>query len=97
MMGLALALNGYFGRAPLWPVGMFVGLAALLAAAIHFADLEAEWGRRGTDYSSEIRLDLLTGHIAKSLACMEWQFKRRTADMCQQDQQVVGIDQSLLR
>ena len=59
MMGLALALNGYFGRAPLWPVGMFVGLAALLAAAIHFADLEAEWGRRGTDYSSEIRLDLL--------------------------------------
>jgi transglutaminase-like putative cysteine protease len=67
VIGLALAVNGYFGRAALWPVGMFVGLAALLAAAVHFADLESEWSKRGTDYSSEIRLDLLVASGAIGL------------------------------
>jgi transglutaminase-like putative cysteine protease len=72
VMGLALAVNGYFGQASLWPVGMFVALAALLAAAIHFADLETEWTKRGTDYSSEIRLDLLvaSGVIGMLLLAM---------------------------
>jgi transglutaminase-like putative cysteine protease len=72
LTGLALALNGYYGNAPLWPILFFTGLAALLAASIHFARLEAEWQRRQVDYSDEIRLELLlySGGIAMLLVAM---------------------------
>ncbi|MCI0579337.1 MAG: transglutaminase-like domain-containing protein [Chloroflexi bacterium] len=59
VMGLALAINGYYGGAPLWPAAVFVGLAALLAAAVNFASVIQEWEARQVDYSEEIRLDLL--------------------------------------
>ncbi len=58
-MGFALALNGYFGDAPIWPVAFFVGLAAVLAAVVHYANLERGWSVKEIDYSTEIRLDLL--------------------------------------
>jgi transglutaminase-like putative cysteine protease len=66
LAGLVLALNGYYGRAPLWPILFFTALAALLAAAIHFASLEREWQRRRVDYSDQIRIELLgySGGIA---------------------------------
>lgn len=59
-MGFAVAINGYFGDAPLWPVALFVGLATALAASIHYANLERDWSKKEIDYSSEIRLDILS-------------------------------------
>jgi transglutaminase-like putative cysteine protease len=59
LAGMALALNGYYGNAPLWPILFFTALAALLAAAIHFASLEREWQRRRVDYSDQIQIELL--------------------------------------
>ncbi|MBK8985155.1 MAG: transglutaminase domain-containing protein [Chloroflexi bacterium] len=58
-LGVALAVNNYFGLAELWWLAVFVGLAALLAALVHFATLEEEWQRAGIDYSAEIRLELI--------------------------------------
>lgn len=66
-MGLALAVNGYYGDVTLEPVALFIGLAALLAAVVHFADLERSWGSKGIDYSNEIRLDLLVNSAGIAL------------------------------
>jgi transglutaminase-like putative cysteine protease len=72
LLGLALAFNGYYGNAPLWPIFFFAGLAALLAASIHFAHLEQGWQRRQVDYSDQIRLELLlySGGIALLLVAL---------------------------
>lgn len=61
LMGLGLALNGYFGgeEAPIWLFAFFIGFSTLLAAAMHFALLEQSWLAHGIDYSREIRLELL--------------------------------------
>ncbi|MFW5941444.1 MAG: transglutaminase-like domain-containing protein [Chloroflexota bacterium] len=61
LMGLGLALNGYFGgeEAPIWLFAFFIGFSTLLAAAMHFAQLEKSWLAHGIDYSREIRLELL--------------------------------------
>ncbi len=66
VMGFALAVNGFYSDASLWPVALFSGLSALLAAAIHYADLEKRWDSRGVDYSGQIRFELLmfSGGIA---------------------------------
>jgi transglutaminase-like putative cysteine protease len=74
VMGFALAINGFFGNAPLWPAAIFVGLAALLAATFHFANLESGWNQRGIDYSTEIRLELLgvSGAIALALLALSF-------------------------
>jgi transglutaminase-like putative cysteine protease len=73
-MGLALAVNGYFGSAPAWLVALFVGLTALLAAAVHFADLAERWDSRQVDYSNEIRLELLMVAAAVSLLLLSLAF-----------------------
>jgi transglutaminase-like putative cysteine protease len=59
IMGTALALNGYYGAAPYFPVALFVALAALLAALLHFDQLQQQWEARLVDYSTQIRVDLL--------------------------------------
>jgi len=69
-MGLALAVNGYYGDVTLEPVALFIGLAALLAAVVHFADLERSWGSKGIDYSNEIRLDLLVNSAGIALTLL---------------------------
>jgi hypothetical protein len=43
IMGTALAINGYYGAAPYFPVALFVALAALLAALLHFDQLQQQW------------------------------------------------------
>ena len=60
IMGTALALNGYYGAAPYFPTALFVGLAALLTALLHFDQLQQQWDERLVDYSNQIRFDLLT-------------------------------------
>ena len=59
-VGLALALNGYFGGAQIRWLGWFVGLAAMLTAVIHFAALADSWEIHQVDYSDEVKLDLYT-------------------------------------
>lgn len=58
-IGVALAVNHYFSDIEIWPVLIFIPLTALLAAAIHFYTLETDWERRGVDFSTEIKMDLL--------------------------------------
>ncbi len=69
--GLALAVNGYFagGGLQAWLLALFVAGGALLAAALHFAALEKQWVVAGTDYSGQIRLELLlaAGGVALGL------------------------------
>jgi transglutaminase-like putative cysteine protease len=74
IVGLALALNSYFGDAPIWLAAIFVALAALIAAALHYANLEREWRDKGVDYSQEIRLDLLLAGGAVSLLLLATAF-----------------------
>ena len=73
-LGLALALNGYFGgeAAPAWLFAFFIGFSAMLAAVMHFATLERGWLAHGIDYSGEIRLELLAtaGGVALILSML---------------------------
>ncbi|MAT99242.1 MAG: hypothetical protein CL608_19045 [Anaerolineaceae bacterium] len=57
-MGLALALNGYFSGVQIWWLGLFVGLAALLTAVMHYVALADAWETHQVDYSDEVRTDL---------------------------------------
>lgn len=69
-IGVALALNHYFSDIGIWPVLLFIPLAALLAAAIHFYTLEQSWEARGVDYSGEIKLELLAAASAIALVLL---------------------------
>jgi len=75
-LGLALAVNGYFsGEANLvWLAAFFVGCATLLAAAMHYANMEMAWQQRGVDYSREIRLELLAAAGAVALGLLSISF-----------------------
>ncbi|WP_420644062.1 transglutaminase TgpA family protein [Candidatus Leptofilum sp.] len=57
-IGLGLALNGYFGGANIWWLGVFVGLTAILTAVMHFTALSENWEAHQVDYSNEVRADL---------------------------------------
>ncbi len=59
LLGMALAINGYFGLAPVWWAAVFVALAGPLAGLMHFTHLSQQWEAAKVDYSSEIWLDLL--------------------------------------
>ena len=69
VMGLALALNGYFGGATIEWAALFVGVAALMATVMHFTNLRHQWDQRQIDYSEEIGLELAgyAGGIATGL------------------------------
>ena len=69
LMGLALAVNGYYGQANATWAALFVGLTALLTAVIHYADLEQTWRQGKVDYSDEVRFDLIlhAGSVAALL------------------------------
>ena len=60
-IGLALALNSFYSaaEAPAYLVAFYIGFTALLAAAMHFANMERRWLQEGIDYSREIRVELL--------------------------------------
>lgn len=75
-LGLALATNAYFSGDDdlVWLAAFFVGCATLLAAAMHYANMEVAWQRRGVDYSREIRLELLAAAGAVALALLSISF-----------------------
>ncbi len=57
--GGAIALTSYFGRAGIYWIVVFVGIATATIAITQYANLEAGWQRRRTDYSSEVRIELM--------------------------------------
>ena len=59
LMGLLIAINGYYGAAKIEWAAMYVGLAVLATAVFRFAQLEGEWNDRLVDYSAQIRLELI--------------------------------------
>ena len=75
-LGLALAANAYFSGDEnlVWLAAFFVGCATLLAAAMHYANMEVAWRERGVDYSREIRLELLAAAGAVALALLSISF-----------------------
>ena len=70
LIGVALAVNHTFSDIDIWPVLLFIPLAVLLAAAIHFYTLQEDWERRGVDYSTEIKVEQLAAAAAIALALM---------------------------
>jgi len=66
-LGVALAVNHTFSDVDIWPVLLFIPLAVLLAAAIHFYTLQEDWERRGVDYSTEIKVEQLAAAAAIAL------------------------------
>ncbi len=59
MVGLALAINGYFGAAPIWYAVVFVAAAALLLAVLHYAYLEQDWDAHQISYPTDIQVELV--------------------------------------
>lgn len=74
LLGLALAINTYFGDAPIWWAAIFVALTGPLAAMVHYAALSQEWDETGVDYSAEIWLDLVgyAGAIGLSILMLSF-------------------------
>lgn len=75
-LGLALGFNGYYAgyETHRWFAAAFAGLAALLIAALHFANLEVGWQQRHVDYSPEIRFELLVMAAAVALMLLVTSF-----------------------
>ncbi len=59
LIGLALAVNGYFGSAPLWYAVTFVAATAMLLAVLHYAYLEQDWDANQVSYPTDIRAELV--------------------------------------
>ena len=99
LVGLALATNGYFGGedAPLWYAAIFIGLMVFLVAAMHFANLEQRWRRRGVDYSREIRIELLAAAGGSAAALLVLAFivpTIRFSAIARAFQQSAGVQQA---
>lgn len=73
-LGVALALTTYFGRAGVYWVVAFVGVATVAVAIAQYSLMEAGWDRRGTDYSGEVRAELLVYAGTASLLLMSIAF-----------------------
>ena len=70
VLGLAMALNGFYGRAPISTLALFTGLAVLLVAAVHLATLQQRWEAQNIDYPTDIRMDLLVNGAAIAMLLM---------------------------
>lgn len=73
-LGVALSLATYFGRAGVYWVVAFVGVATVAVAIAQYGVMEAAWERRGTDYSAEVRPELLVYAGTASLLLMSLAF-----------------------
>ena len=58
-LGVSLALTTYFGQSGVYWVVIFVGLATTSIAIAQYGNLASAWDRNGTDYSGEVRIELL--------------------------------------
>lgn len=70
LIGIAVAVNAYFGNAQITWIAGFVSVSALVAAIFHYSFLEQFWTANGVDYSDEIRFDLLAYALATAVILM---------------------------
>ena len=103
LVGLALAVNTFYGQAPLYWTVLFFGLAVTAATFLNYLHREAEWERAGVDYSSEVRLDLFFYAAGLSLGIMSLAMAlpainfRAIADAFQRQEAVVAAERTLER
>ena len=58
LLGIAVAVNSYFGAEGIGWTAAFMAMAGLLTGVLYYTDLEQEWQTNEVDYSTEIRTDL---------------------------------------
>jgi transglutaminase-like putative cysteine protease len=103
LMGLLLAINGYYGAAQIEWAAMYVGLAVLATAVFRFAQLEWDWQKRLVDYSTQIRLELIVyaagiGITLLSLSFLIPTFKvNRLAGFLLGNENVAALEEALDR
>ncbi len=103
LLGLAMALNGFYGNAPIYWSAIFIGLAVLTAAATHYANLETNWQRKKVDYSTEIRAELLlyAGTAGMALVALSWAVPAidisRLSETFSQQPAVVAAEEAISR
>lgn len=79
--GVAMALTGYFGQAPLYWVVSFIGLAVTVLAALRYGAMELSWERRGIDYSGEVKGELLIAAAVIGMILMSLAFALPSANI----------------
>ena len=67
LLGVALAINNFYGDVTLMSVGLFVIVTVLLVSDIHFESMMLRWRGTDVDYSEEIRNELLLAAGAVAL------------------------------
>ncbi len=103
LVGLALAVNTFYGQAPLYWAVLFFGLAVTAATFLNYLHREAAWERAGVDYSSEVRLDLFFYAAGLSLGIMSLAMAlpainfRAIAEAFQRQEAVVAAERTLER
>jgi len=103
LMGLLLAINGYYGAAQIEWAAMFVGMAVLATAVFRFAQLEWDWQKRVVDYSSQIRLELLVYAAGIGIALLALSFLiptirvNRVATLLLGNEKVTALEEALDR
>ncbi|MBK7218606.1 MAG: transglutaminase domain-containing protein [Candidatus Promineofilum sp.] len=103
LVGAALAVNTFYGQAPLYWAVLFFGLAVTAATFLNYLHREAEWERAGVDYSAEVRPDLLVYAAGVSLGIMSLAMAlpainfRAIAEAFQRQEAVVAAEQTLER
>ena len=103
LVGAALAINTFYGQAPLYWAVLFFGLAVTAATFLNYLHRETEWERAGMDYSSEVRPDLFFYAAGVSLGIMSLAMAlpainfRAIAEAFQRQDAVVAAEQTLER
>ncbi len=103
LAGVALVANTFYGRAGLYWAVFFFGLVITVGTYLGYLYREIEWEARGTDYSAEVRADLLIYAAGISLGIMSLAMAipainfRAIAAAFQSQESVVAAEQTLAR
>ena len=90
LMGLIVAINGYYGAAPIESAVAFVGIALLATAVLHFTNLEWIWQQHAVDYSREIRLEMFAYAAGIGMALLALAFLLPTINPTRLAQTILG-------
>lgn len=103
LAGVALVANTFYGRAGLYWAVFFFGLAITAGTYLTYLYREIEWEEAGTDYSAEVRSDLLVYAAGISLGIMSLAMAipainfRAIAAAFQSRDAVIAAEQTLAR
>ena len=70
LMGIAVAVNSYFGAEAISWTAAFMAMAGLTTGVMHYTNLEQTWQKTQVDYSTEIRTELTLYAGAVSLGLL---------------------------